>query len=120
MPMMGMTSRSRVEDQLARYARYFRKETAGRDLSLEAAEAIAQAYNAVVALEAQGADLSLRSRMLIAPALVRAYRELLYVRKHLPPELVQEDVPRRVRLTRLGQIQPQTQAPKERTNRPQD
>jgi hypothetical protein len=87
---------------LLRREDYFPDED--RDWSVDVATHLALAYHALGELEESGVILKIRNRPLISPELERAWRELLHVRKDLPPDLLIDGVHRKVSLSRFGDV----------------
>lgn len=83
---------------------HFFREEGERDWSVDALIHIALAFYAVGKLEDQGADLEFRNRLLVYPALKRAWRELLHIRKDLPSEILIEEIERATTLSRFGDV----------------
>ena len=75
-----------------------------RDWSIDAAVHIALAIYAVNKLEDQGVNIELLNRPLVLPELDRAWRQVLHIRKDLPSEILSNDIPRGVTLSKFGEL----------------
>lgn len=75
-----------------------------RDWSIDAAVHIALAMYAIYKLEDQGVNVELRNRPLVLPELDRAWRQVLHIRKDLPSEILSNDIPRGVTLSKFGEL----------------
>lgn len=87
---------------LTRKQEYFSEES--RDWSIDVAIHLALAFYSLKKLEESGVDLKLRNRFLILPSLIRAFRELLHLRKDIPVDIMSNDIERKITLSKYGEI----------------